>query len=259
MLKPGEEVVDVGSGFGGFMFHAQEHYGVKVTAINTTGSQAEHARREIERRRLGNALSMQMHERLPRARPAPVRQGRLHRLPRARRARLARRADPRARGLPQAGRPRPDPLHRPRRPLRHRILHPQVRFSRRLDPEPRRRDRRDGEGRAGGARHREHAPPLRAHARRLGRALRPQLGQDPRARPEALRRALPPHLARVPLRLRRDVPLAGGAHAPVPDRVLQGQRTDQLPDDARLPLRDTPSRPAEASRRRPKRPRRSHG
>ena len=62
LLQPGEEVVDVGSGFGGFMFHAQEHYGVKVTAINTTGSQAEHARREIERKRLGNALSMQMHE-----------------------------------------------------------------------------------------------------------------------------------------------------------------------------------------------------
>jgi cyclopropane-fatty-acyl-phospholipid synthase len=56
LLKPGEEVVDVGSGFGGFMFHAQERYGVKVTAINTTGSQAEHARREIERRRLGNSL-----------------------------------------------------------------------------------------------------------------------------------------------------------------------------------------------------------
>ena len=62
LLQPGEEVVDVGSGFGGFMFHAQERYGVKVTAINTTGSQAEHARREIERRRLGNALTMQMHE-----------------------------------------------------------------------------------------------------------------------------------------------------------------------------------------------------
>jgi cyclopropane-fatty-acyl-phospholipid synthase len=56
LLQPGEEVVDVGSGFGGFMFHAQERYGVKVTAINTTGSQAEHARREIERRRLGNSL-----------------------------------------------------------------------------------------------------------------------------------------------------------------------------------------------------------
>jgi cyclopropane-fatty-acyl-phospholipid synthase len=58
LLQPGEEVVDVGSGFGGFMFHAHEHYGVKVTAINTTGSQAEHARKEVERRRLGNSLQM---------------------------------------------------------------------------------------------------------------------------------------------------------------------------------------------------------
>jgi cyclopropane-fatty-acyl-phospholipid synthase len=58
LLKPGEEVVDVGSGFGGFMFHAHERYGVKVTAINTTGSQAEHARREVERRRLGASLQM---------------------------------------------------------------------------------------------------------------------------------------------------------------------------------------------------------
>jgi cyclopropane-fatty-acyl-phospholipid synthase len=57
-LKPGEEVVDVGSGFGGFMFYAHEHYGVRVTAINTTGSQAEHARKEIERRRLGTSLQM---------------------------------------------------------------------------------------------------------------------------------------------------------------------------------------------------------
>jgi len=58
LLKPGEDVVDVGSGFGGFMFHAQERYGVKVTAVNTTDSQAEHAQREIERRRLGTSLQM---------------------------------------------------------------------------------------------------------------------------------------------------------------------------------------------------------
>jgi cyclopropane-fatty-acyl-phospholipid synthase len=58
LLKAGEEVVDVGSGFGGFMLHAHEHYGVKVTAINTTGSQAEHARGEIERKRLGASLQM---------------------------------------------------------------------------------------------------------------------------------------------------------------------------------------------------------
>jgi cyclopropane-fatty-acyl-phospholipid synthase len=57
-LKPGEEVVDVGSGFGGFMFHAHERYGVRVTAINTTGSQTEHARKEVERRRLGSSLQM---------------------------------------------------------------------------------------------------------------------------------------------------------------------------------------------------------
>ncbi len=62
LLKAGDEVVDVGSGFGGFMFHAQERFGVRVTAINTTGSQAEYARHEIERKRLGNSLSMQMHE-----------------------------------------------------------------------------------------------------------------------------------------------------------------------------------------------------
>jgi cyclopropane-fatty-acyl-phospholipid synthase len=58
LLHPGEEVVDVGSGFGGFMLYAHEHFGVKVTAINTTGSQAEHARNEIDRRRLGSSLQM---------------------------------------------------------------------------------------------------------------------------------------------------------------------------------------------------------
>ena len=65
--------------------------------------------------------------------------------------------------------------------------------------------------------------------------------QDPRARPAALRRALPPHLARVPLRLRRDVPLARRAHAPLPDRVLQGQRhASSYPMSARFPLRGAP-------------------
>jgi cyclopropane-fatty-acyl-phospholipid synthase len=43
LLKPGEEVV--GSG-GGFLMHAAMHYSVNITSINTTGSQAEHARRQ---------------------------------------------------------------------------------------------------------------------------------------------------------------------------------------------------------------------
>ena len=57
-LAPGEEVVDIGSGFGGFMFHAHERFGVKVTGINTTTSQVEMVRREIARRRLGGALEV---------------------------------------------------------------------------------------------------------------------------------------------------------------------------------------------------------
>src|SRR3954454_23956628 len=58
LLKSGVEVVDVGSGFGGFMFHAHERFGVRVTGVNTTATQAELVRREIERRRLGRSLQV---------------------------------------------------------------------------------------------------------------------------------------------------------------------------------------------------------
>jgi cyclopropane-fatty-acyl-phospholipid synthase len=58
LLKPGEEVVDVGSGFGGFLMHAAMHYGVKITSINTTGTQAEHAKRQIEKFGIKNAVQM---------------------------------------------------------------------------------------------------------------------------------------------------------------------------------------------------------
>lgn len=57
-LQPGEDVADVGSGFGGFLIHAALEYGARITAINTTGSQAEHARRQIERFGLSNAVQM---------------------------------------------------------------------------------------------------------------------------------------------------------------------------------------------------------
>ncbi|HEY5899839.1 MAG TPA: cyclopropane-fatty-acyl-phospholipid synthase family protein [Burkholderiales bacterium] len=52
LLKPGDDVVDIGCGFGGFLLYAEERFGVKATGYNTTRSQVEHARRQIEFRRL---------------------------------------------------------------------------------------------------------------------------------------------------------------------------------------------------------------
>ncbi|HZZ91471.1 MAG TPA: cyclopropane-fatty-acyl-phospholipid synthase family protein [Usitatibacter sp.] len=58
MLQPGESVIDVGCGFGGFMFHAHEHHGVDVTGLNVTPEQNAMVRAEIERRGLGRSLSV---------------------------------------------------------------------------------------------------------------------------------------------------------------------------------------------------------
>jgi cyclopropane-fatty-acyl-phospholipid synthase len=56
LLKPGEDVLDIGSGFGGFIFHAHERYGTKVTGYNPTRPQVEMVRREIERKRIGHSV-----------------------------------------------------------------------------------------------------------------------------------------------------------------------------------------------------------
>jgi cyclopropane-fatty-acyl-phospholipid synthase len=58
LLQPGESVVDIGAGFGGFMFHAHEHHGVKVTGVNNTPEQVAWVRDEIARRKLGHALDV---------------------------------------------------------------------------------------------------------------------------------------------------------------------------------------------------------
>jgi cyclopropane-fatty-acyl-phospholipid synthase len=59
LLQPGEDVVDVGSGFGGFLQYAEERFGVKVTGYNTTRSQVEHARRQIERKKLKHTVALE--------------------------------------------------------------------------------------------------------------------------------------------------------------------------------------------------------
>lgn len=51
-IQPGDEVVDIGTGFGGFMFHAEQFHGAKVTGTNTTPEQVEMVRDEIQRRHL---------------------------------------------------------------------------------------------------------------------------------------------------------------------------------------------------------------
>jgi len=58
MLQPGESVIDIGCGFGGFMFHAAKHHGVRVSGINTTTEQVDWLREEIGRRGLSGQLDV---------------------------------------------------------------------------------------------------------------------------------------------------------------------------------------------------------
>jgi cyclopropane-fatty-acyl-phospholipid synthase len=57
-LAEGERFLDVGTGFGGFLFHAYERFGALGTGINTTTEQVEWLRGEIERRGLAGRLQV---------------------------------------------------------------------------------------------------------------------------------------------------------------------------------------------------------
>jgi cyclopropane-fatty-acyl-phospholipid synthase len=57
-LAPGETFVDVGSGWGGLLLHAWEHYGALGTGINTTTEQVVESRAEIERRGLADKIQV---------------------------------------------------------------------------------------------------------------------------------------------------------------------------------------------------------
>ena len=57
-LKPGETVVDIGCGWGGFMFHAWENHSAPVTGINTTTEQVTALQEEINRRGLQGQLAV---------------------------------------------------------------------------------------------------------------------------------------------------------------------------------------------------------
>jgi cyclopropane-fatty-acyl-phospholipid synthase len=57
-LKAGETFVDVGSGWGGLMFHAWERFGAIGTGVNTTTEQVLETRAEIARRGLSDKLKV---------------------------------------------------------------------------------------------------------------------------------------------------------------------------------------------------------
>ena len=57
-LAPGERFVDIGCGFGGFMFRAWETVGARGTGVNTTPEQVEWLRGEIRRRGLEGELGV---------------------------------------------------------------------------------------------------------------------------------------------------------------------------------------------------------
>jgi len=53
-LKPGERFLDIGSGWGGLIMYAAEHYGVDATGITLSENQASFAKERIEQAGLGN-------------------------------------------------------------------------------------------------------------------------------------------------------------------------------------------------------------
>jgi len=57
-LAPGERVVDIGCGFGGFMFRAAEREGVHVTGVNTTPEQVAFVDDTIRARGLADRLAV---------------------------------------------------------------------------------------------------------------------------------------------------------------------------------------------------------
>lgn len=57
-LAPGDHFVDVGCGFGGFLFRAQQTVGATGTGLNTTSEQVEWLRSEITSRGLDDKLSV---------------------------------------------------------------------------------------------------------------------------------------------------------------------------------------------------------
>ncbi len=57
-LRPGDRVVEIGTGWGGFALHAARHYGCHVTTTTISRQQYEYARERIARAGLGERITL---------------------------------------------------------------------------------------------------------------------------------------------------------------------------------------------------------
>jgi cyclopropane-fatty-acyl-phospholipid synthase len=62
ILKPGQHVLDIGSGWGGMAFHLAENFGVKVTGITLSKEQLRVARDEARRRDLEHLVEFKLED-----------------------------------------------------------------------------------------------------------------------------------------------------------------------------------------------------
>jgi cyclopropane-fatty-acyl-phospholipid synthase len=57
-LRPGEELLEIGTGWGGLALHAAQHYGCHVTTTTISREQHDYAREQIERHGLGDRVTL---------------------------------------------------------------------------------------------------------------------------------------------------------------------------------------------------------
>ena len=212
-LRPGMEVIELGSGWGALALHMARCYGVRVRAWNVSVEQVAYAREQAEKQQLADRVEFVLDDwRNATGRCDALRLGRDARArgPRSlRRARRPRGAPARARGA------RARAQHRARGAAAAEPLDRGARLPERAPSRALRDDAHRRAERLRGARRREPAPPLCAHGEPLARALRGERAAHRGARGSRHGARLAPLPGRnrgvVPERLAP--PLPAGVHA----------------------------------------------
>jgi cyclopropane-fatty-acyl-phospholipid synthase len=59
-FKPGEHVLEIGSGWGGFSLHAAKNYGVRITTVTISGEQFKYARELFQKENLADKIEIKL-------------------------------------------------------------------------------------------------------------------------------------------------------------------------------------------------------